>query len=49
MAASASGAATKLTRPEPKVATAPAMALSTYPYMVVNNVMMLGAAMLNPS
>ena len=44
VAANASGAATKLTSPDPKLATAPAIAVSTYPYMVVNSVMMLGGA-----
>lgn len=41
-AATASGAATKLTKPDPNDATASAMALSTYPYMVVKSVMMSG-------
>ncbi|WP_242140734.1 hypothetical protein [Sphingomonas sp. TREG-RG-20F-R18-01] len=44
IAASAKGAATKLTSPDPKLATEVAMALSTYVYIVVKSVMMLGAA-----
>ena len=42
IAASAKGAATKLTSPAPMLATEVAMAVSTYEYIVVNSVMMLG-------
>ena len=49
VAASASGAATKLTSPDPKLATAVVMALSTYVYIVVNTVMRLVAGIVSGS
>ena len=43
-AAIAKGAATKLTSPDPKLATEAAMAVSTYEYIVAKSVMMFGEA-----